>query len=358
MDDDDFPPLTYDLGTVNDDGRWLVLVNENRDGLVVRGLMRTYGMGSYIGSVQILSLILLPVVIALAALGGYFIVRRSFLPADRAIEAADRIIDSNDLSRRIALGEGNDEIHRMASAFDSMLDRLEEAFQKEKQFTSDASHELRTPLSVIKAECEYALSHSDDRGRMEEALRQIDRQGDRMMALVGALLAIARADRGTLAPKYESFDLVELVRVVSSSLEDKAGEKSITISSKMPDSLVVTSDQGMITRVLVNYMSNAIQYTDEGGWVLVRLRDRGDMVEIAVEDNGIGIAEYNQARIWDRFYQVDPSRSASSSGAGLGLAMVKGMADALSGSVSVESAPGQGSVFTFTFPKNPRKDTE
>ena len=356
MDDDDFPALTYDLGTVTDDGRWLVLVNENRDGLVVRGLMRTYGMGSYIGSVQILSLILLPVVIALAALGGYFIVRRSFLPADRAIEAADRIIDSNDLSRRIALGEGNDEIHRMASAFDSMLDRLEEAFQKEKQFTSDASHELRTPLSVIKAECEYALSHSDDRGRMEEALRQIDRQGDRMMALVGALLAIARADRGTLAPKYESFDLVELVRVVSSSLEDKAGEKSITISSKMPDSLVVTSDQGMITRVLVNYMSNAIQYTDEGGWVLVRLRDRGDMVEIAVEDNGIGIAEYNQARIWDRFYQVDPSRSASSSGAGLGLAMVKGMADALSGSVSVESAPGQGSVFTFTFPKNPRKD--
>ena len=356
MDDDDFPALTYDLGTVNDDGRWLVLVNENRDGLVVRGLMRTYGMGSYIGSVQILSLILLPVVIALAALGGYFIVRRSFLPADRAIEAADRIIDSNDLSRRIALGEGNDEIHRMASAFDSMLDRLEEAFQKEKQFTSDASHELRTPLSVIKAECEYALSHSDDRGRMEEALRQIDRQGDRMMTLVGALLAIARADRGTLAPKYESFDLVELVRIVSSSLEDKAGEKSITISSKMPDSLVVTSDQGMITRVLVNYMSNAIQYTDEGGWVLVRLRDRGDMVEIAVEDNGIGIAEYNQARIWDRFYQVDPSRSASSSGAGLGLAMVKGMADALSGSVSVESAPGQGSVFTFTFPKNPRKD--
>lgn len=358
MDDDDFPPLTYDLGTVTDDGRWLVLVNENRDGLVVRGLMRTYGMGSYIGSVQILSLILLPVVIALAALGGYFIVRRSFLPADRAIEAADRIIDSNDLSRRIALGEGNDEIHRMASAFDSMLDRLEEAFQKEKQFTSDASHELRTPLSVIKAECEYALSHSDDSGRMEEALRQIDRQGDRMMALVGALLAIARADRGTLAPKYESFDLVELVRVVSSSLEDKAGEKSITISSKMPDSLVVTSDQGMIARVLVNYMSNAIQYTDEGGWVLVRLRDRGDMVEIAVDDNGIGIAEYNQARIWDRFYQVDPSRSASSSGAGLGLAMVKGMADALSGSVSVESAPGQGSVFTFTFPKNPRKDTE
>ena len=317
---------------------------------MIRGMARAvYGDGSYIGSMHLLAVILLPVILLFAAMGGYFIVRRSFLPADRAIAAADEIIGSDDLSKRIGLGEGSDEIHRMASAFDSMLERLEAAFEKERQFTSDASHELRTPISVIMAECEYALSHPGDEARQREALENIHRQGGKMSALVSELLSIARADKGTLRPSYEAFNLPELGEMVLASMEDRAGERGISLAMKAGSSLMVEADQGMITRVLINYISNAIAYGREGGWVLLRCRQDGDDAEISVEDNGIGISEDEIPRIWDRFYQSDASRS-SSSGAGLGLPIVKAIASIHGGSAWVESSLGEGSTFYFRFP--------
>ena len=289
-------------------------------------------------------------ILFLSALGGYFIVRRSFRPADRAVEAAGQIVTSNDLSKRIGLGNGDDEIHSMTKAFDAMLDRLEEAFRKEKQFTSDASHELRTPLSVIKAECEYASKHVDDPEKMRQALSSIDRQAGRMTSLVSELLSLARADKGTLSPKYEDFCLSELGEMVLDSFEEEAEKKGLKLIAKCEDGLCVQADQGMVTRVLINLISNAVQYTGQGGWVMLRTERDGDWALISVEDNGIGIDEANLERIWDRFFQVDPSRSSSSSGAGLGLPIVKAIIEAHKGSVSVESQPGKGSTFTVRIP--------
>ena len=354
---EDFPPLGQDHGRMVEDGRWFVYSQEGRGGVVVRALMPSSEVGTYMSSVQLMALVFLPLILFLSALGGYFIVRRSFRPADRAVEAAGQIVTSNDLSKRIGLGDGDDEIHSMTKAFDAMLDRLEEAFRKEKQFTSDASHELRTPLSVIKAECEYASKHVEDPEKMRQALSSIDRQAGRMTSLVSELLSLARADKGTLSPKYEDFCLSELGEMVLDSFEEEAEKKGLKLIAKCEDGLcvqadqgMVTADQGMVTRVLINLISNAVQYTGQGGWVMLRTERDGDWALISVEDNGIGIDKDHLERIWDRFFQVDPSRSSSSSGAGLGLPIVKAIVEAHKGSVSVESQPGKGSTFTVRIP--------
>ncbi len=333
-------------------GQWYVLDELVGDGLVVRGILRSYGEGAYMSLMEVFALLVFLVVMALGGLGGYIIVRRSFKPVDQVIAAADDIASSGDVSKRIGLGGGSDEIHRMASSFDAVLERLEEAFEKEKRFTSDASHELRTPLSVILAECEYALEHVDDCARMEESLSDIQRQAGRMSRLVEELLALARADKGTLNVSYEDVDLSELAHMVLSSLEDKAASRSITLTLKTDPAVHVDADQGMLTRVLINYLGNAIEHGNEGGWALLRIRDLGQEVEVSVEDNGPGIAKEDLEKVWDRFWQGDSSRSASG-GAGLGLSMVRWIAQAHGGSVGVESSPGNGSVFYFTIPKKP-----
>ncbi len=347
-DNPDFPPPVFEIGRARPAGRWYVAEEDTGDGIVVRALMRRYDTGSYL--LQIGVLLLLPLILALAALGGYFITQRSFRPVDKVIRTANEIAGSDDLSKRIGLKGREDEIHSMAEAFDRVLERLEASFEKERQFTSDASHELRTPLSVIKAECEYALSHSDDSGKMKEALIQIEKQEERMSRLVSELLSLARSDKGSLRVDISEFDLNELIEAVLSSMEERADKAKVSLSFGCSKGLMIEADSSMIARILINLVSNAIQYSREGGFVLVRAyKEKGSTV-ISVEDNGIGISAEDLPRIWDRFYQADSSRSSSSSGAGLGLPIVKALAKAHKGEVSAESKLGEGSIFTVRLP--------
>ena len=341
----------------DENGSWYFLDIPLGENYFIRGAERAYDMGLILSSMHLMVIILLPLILILAAFGGYVIVRRSFAPADKVIATAGDIADSDDLSKRIALGPGNDEIHQMAFAFDLMLDRIEEAFEKEKQFTSDASHELRTPISVILAETDYASGHTDDQEKMVEALDVISRQAEKMSLLVSELLTLARADKATLKLHLEEFDLAELGEMVVSTLEDRAAVRNISIFLKCQGSVMVIADQGMITRVLINLLSNAIQYGREGGFAILRISSEGSIARIAVEDNGIGISAENIDKIWNRFYQVDSSRTSDSSpGAGLGLSIVKEIVECHHGDVYVESIEGQGSTFTVAIPLKPETE--
>ena len=335
----------------NEDGGWYIMDAALSGPFYVRGASRSYDMNLIASSMQMLLVILLPAIVVLAAAGGYFIVRRSFRPADRVIATAGDIAGSDDLSKRIGLGPGEDEIHQMAAAFDSMMDRIEGAFEREKQFTSDASHELRTPIAVIRAEAEYASSHTDDPAVTGESLAVISAQAGRMSKLVSELLAMARAEKGTLRPDPELFDLSELGEMVIDSLWDKAEERHITLNMKAPEHLELMADHGMMTRILINLVSNAIAYGRDGGWVLLRLSCSDGAALIEVEDNGIGIASEHIGRIWERFYQVDAARThEASSGSGLGLSIVRTLAEAQGGTAEAESVEGQGSTFRVRIP--------
>ena len=283
-----------------------------------------------------------------AAVGGYLITRRAFRPVRRIIQTAKEIGEGDDLSRRIALGEGRDEIYTLAAEFDRMFARLEKAFETEKQFTSDASHELRTPTTVIISQCEYAIENAQTLDEAKEALAAVLNQAEKMAALISQLLMLARADKGHEKLHFETVNLSDLASMVAEQQQENAEKRGIRIETNIQPDIEMLGDETMLMRIWINLIENGIKYGRENGWLNVQLAQKDGTIQGCVQDNGIGIAPENLARVWERFWQADPARSAS--GAGLGLSMVKWIVEAHGGEIHVESTLGQGTAFTFSFP--------
>lgn len=325
----------------------LLKFNDHPD-IWVRGIAVSSGVGSTLGTMINIGLIALPFLVIFAAAGGYFITKRAFHPVTQIREAAETISEGRDLSKRINLSDGKDEIYALAETFDKMLDRLQSSFEAEKQFTADASHELRTPISVIVSQCEYALEHVCKDQKTKNSYEVILRQAQKISGLIAQLLMLTRADKGFEKLRLELFNLSELVEIVTDEQRTEAKKKQIEITTAVEPDIYVTADQALITRLMFNLLSNAIQYGKHGGLVNVELSKLPEQAVIRVIDNGIGIPQEYLQRIWDRFYQVETSRTDSS--LGLGLSMVKWIAEAHSGNISVQSTSGVGSTFTFTLP--------
>lgn len=297
-------------------------------------------------------LIILPLLILLASIGGYIITKSAFRPVARIADTASRIEAGGDLSRRIDLDSDahtKDEIHQLASTFDNMLDRLERSFEAEKQFSNDASHELRTPLSVIMAQCEYALSNTRTVDEARASLEIIYGQSKQMSSLISKLLMIARAERGTLKLRFEEIDASELTSMIALEQETLAQERGISIQCEIDPDITIYADESMYIRVWSNLISNSIKYGKDNGYIKLGLKRKGDYLEGRITDNGIGISEDDLPKIWNRFYQVDPSRN-DGSGAGLGLSMVKWIISEHGGTIKAESTLGEGTEITFTLP--------
>ena len=324
------------------------LINSQEE-LWIRGIIAVDENAGIIGNILRAAFFLLPFIVLIAALVGYQIARISFRPIDRIIHAANEISEGSDLTMRIGLGEGRDEIHRLADTFDHMFRRLELSFEEEKQFTSDVSHELRTPISVILSQCEYSLEHASTEGEYREAVETVKRHAVRMSQIVSLLLTFTRLEQGVERADFEDTDLGELVGMIC---EDQTGSgmKGIRLSVEIEPDIHARVDRTLITRLLSNLLSNAYQYGREGGSIRVMLCREGNAIKLSVSDDGIGIAAEELDRIWSRFYQVNPARTAEESGSmGLGLAMVKQIARLHGGEVRAESTLGKGSTFTFTF---------
>ena len=237
------------------------------------------------------------------------------------------------------------EFMEMADFMEEQSDELMASQKLQKLIFQNASHELRTPLAVIKAECEYALGANADEADRLEALESVSKQGDKMAQLVDALLAVSRAEQGRGRLKLERLDIGETVRDICDGF---VTDKGISLTCTAGNGLSVLADRALIGRLLDNLLSNAVRYGREGGKIEVTVTRVGDNAEIKVSDDGIGIAQEDIPKIWDRFYRADPSRS--SDGFGLGLALVRQIALLPSGSVGVESRLGDGSTFTVTLP--------
>ena len=316
----------------------------------IRGVASADSADQTFDTMYTLALIAFPFLVLLVALGGYAITKRAFAPVRRITQTAEHIAHSGDLQARIQLGAGRDEIYTLARAFDHMFDRLQQAFEKEKRFTSDASHELRTPVSVIISQCEDALDSAQTLPEAQAALDIVLQQAQKMSVLIAQLLALARADRGQYYLQLERVDLSEMMEMVAAEQQQYAAQKHIVIECDIQPGLVLLGDETMLMRMLINLVENGLRYGREGGHLWLRLHAQQGNLVGEVQDDGIGIASEHLERIWDRFYQVDPSRSASQAGAGLGLSMVQWIVQAHGGTVCVRSTPGRGSIFTFAFP--------
>ena len=316
-------------------------------GVWVRGILEAPENPQLLTNLMLIALIVMPLLIVLAALGGYLIARRAFRPLDQITSTAAAINEASDLSRRVDIPPGHNEFSRLARTFNQMFAHLERLFDAEQQFTADDSHELRTPVSVIKSACEYAEKYGETPEEQRETLAMIHRQADKMTDLIGQLLSITRLDQGTDAAQLQRLDLSGLVQTVCREQPCPADR----LRAEVEPGITVQGDSALLTRLLQNLIDNAFKYGRPEGHVWVTLRREQGEVRLTVRDDGIGIPKDAQEKVWQRFYQVDPSRSGERGGAGLGLAMVRKIAQAHGGDMTLESIPDLGSTFTLHLPE-------
>ncbi|MBQ3230488.1 MAG: HAMP domain-containing histidine kinase [Clostridia bacterium] len=316
--------------------------------VIVRGVMPASGSENAFEEIIRLAMIMFPALVIIAALIGYFIAKRAFKPVERIVDSAATINGGNDLSKRIGMSDGKDEIHRLAAEFDKMFDRLEASFENEKRFTSDASHELRTPTAVIISQCEAILENEELDDETRNAICSILSNAEGMAELISSLLTLARADRGHLKLIPEELDLAEAVFAVGELTSELAKEKNIKVEVSCGDSVIINGDRAMITRMLLNICENAVKYGKENGNVSIDLKEENANAVVSISDDGNGIAKESLERIWERFYREDEARG---NGTGLGLPLAKYIANAHGGDITVKSEKGVGSLFEIIIPK-------
>ena len=292
--------------------------------------------------------IAIPLALALAAGGGIFLARRALKPVDEIAQTAQEI-EETDLSRRINVNT-RDELGRLAATLNAMIGRLEKAFQRQKQFTSDASHELRTPLSVIEAESSLVLQKERPSSDYRQSLEIISQESKQMSSLIDQLLTLARADAGKEQWNFTEVNLGKLITSLSTDVEVLCQEKGLSFQLGQPQNLVVKGDEARLRELFMNLLDNAIRYTPAPGTVSISLRREGQMAVVAITDTGVGIPAEDIPFIFERFYRVDKSRSRAEGGTGLGLAICRHIAEAHGGKIEVKSQVGAGSTFSVWLP--------
>jgi len=291
-----------------------------------------------------------PLLLAIASLGGYWISRRALRPVDRVIAAADSISIQN-LSQRLEVPETGDEIQRLSETLNRMLARLDDSVQRISQFTADASHELRGPVSLMRTTAELAIKDGRSNAEYRQDMSQILTEAERTTRLIDSLLLLARTDAGTDGVHRELTDVAHAVRQAVGQAQTLAINKKIRINLEIDsEPVTVNGADEALRRLCFILLDNAVKYTPEGGQVALRLSVTDAHAELSVADSGIGIRPEDQKYIFDRFWRSDKVRSRGMGGAGLGLSIARWIAARHDGTIDVRSEPGQGSTFTVKLP--------
>lgn len=299
-------------------------------------------------TLKVIFAVALPLLLGLSIIGGYLISGRALAPVD-AITSMAASIRPDDLGKRIELDLPDDELGRLARTFNAMLQRIETAFERQRQFTGNAAHEMRTPLSLMRSQVELTLARTRRPTEYQEALTGLQGDIDRLTAIVSMLLALARADSETLQLVREPSDLGEIVPLVLGSYTAQAEGAEVRLVDRSTPTPVQVDDD-LIVQLLVNLIDNALAHTPPGGTIAVGSGVSARGACLWVEDTGSGVAPEHQERIFERFYRADPGRSRGEGGVGLGLAFCKAIADAHGGKLTVKSELGNGARFEFCLP--------
>ena len=299
----------------------------------LEGLSRTFLI---VGSITLL----------LGAGAGYLLAARTARPLRRMSQVAGKI-DAGELSLRMQASGPRDEVRRLAESFNHMLERLEDAFSRQRSFVSDASHELRTPLTVVRGQLEVLARQPEPQAEdIERVSAQVSAAVARMERLVDDLLLLARTDEG-IKLRRDSVALEPLLRDQLEGFEAVA-DRSFQLG-QVPEGRVLI-DEDRIGQVVSNLLVNAVEHTDDGGTISVSAESRGDRVAVSVDDDGPGIPEAERMRVFDRLHRTDSSRSRRAGGSGLGLAIARALVEAHGGAIRATASPLGGARIEFELP--------
>lgn len=243
------------------------------------------------------------------------------------------------------------EFEQLAESYNNLADRISQALQRARQFSADVTHELRTPLTILKGETELALRKNKSKEQLLQALSSNLEEISRMSHLIEDLLMLSKSELGEVPLKMEALNLCSMLTDLYGQIQILAEEKQIEVAALgIDEQISLFADGQRLRQVFLNLLANAVKYTPEGGRITIGCQLTGNMVEVTIEDTGIGIDRQHLKHIFDRFYRIDKTRNRNDGGSGLGLAIAKWIVDAHKGSINVRSVPGQGSSFVVTLP--------
>ena len=314
----------------------------------IRGIYPLSKFQNEISKMWDIGIYLSPWLFIFVVIFGYRIIKNAFKPVKKISETALLIKKSKNFSRRIELDNSEDEIHKMASTFNEMLDTVEETFIHEKQFSSDVSHELRTPITVILAQSDYALDYVETLDEAKESFEVINRQAKKMTSLINQIMELSKLERQNEIEK----DKINFSNIILQLLEDYRNlleNNNIELIINIEKDLRIYGNKLMVERLFINLFINAIKFTKTT--INVSLNRINKEIILQIKDDGVGIAKGEQKYIWDRFFQINNSRNKDKNrGSGLGLSMVNKIVQLHSATIEVESEIGKGACFIVRFP--------
>lgn len=326
------------------DREWTIATHR----LLLRGVIpATITHGVVLNSL-IVVLIWLLLAIFIGIYGADYISKRIFKPIKTLIEEAATISSGDKLSERISIARSSDEVRELADTFNDMFERLEDSFESQKRFVSDASHELRTPTTIILAECARAKKKARTNEDFIASLTNIEEQSNKMAHMISQLLSITRLDQGTAHMRMQEADFSAFLTVCCDEFVP-ANDRGITLTMQIEPHIYLAFDPGLMVRVIQNLLENAYKYGRDNGNIIVALKRHKSSASLFVIDDGIGISKEDQQYIFKRFWQADPSRGEDL-GVGLGLSMVKQICEFHGGNITVISNLNEGSSFIVTLP--------
>jgi signal transduction histidine kinase len=286
--------------------------------------------------------------LALSLVGGWFLAGRVLSPIARISRVATAMA-AGDLTARIPTDRTENELEQVALALNEGFDQLHRAAERERRFTADASHELRTPLATMCAEVDWALMRDRTPAEYRQTAEICRRAINRMQRIVEGLLLLARGDPASSPFQWLPVTLTAIVRDAVILLTPLATQKGIAIETRL-DEVTLRGDADRLTDLVLNLVSNAIEYNKPGGSVRITLWADDTDTHLSVADTGIGIPAEHLPRIFERFYRADESRTRGSGGAGLGLAIAKWIVDAHRGQLECRTSAGQGTEMLVRLP--------
>ena len=295
-------------------------------------------------------LVAIPLLLLCAAAGGYWMSRRALAPVDQITNTARKITVHN-LSSRLVVPPAQDELQRLSETLNEMLERLDIAFHKIKQFTADASHELRTPIALMRTRAELALRKPRDSDDYKGTVAQIHAELEKTSELIEKLMFLARADSDAEPLQFCRADVTEIVREACAQGRMLSEAKQIRFGEKLPqEPMDVQCDPQSLRRLFLILIDNAVKYTQPQGEIDVVVGREDGFLIGSVHDTGIGIAPEDLPHVFERFYRADKARSRDTGGVGLGLSIGRWIAEAHGGTIEVESSMGHGSIFQVRLP--------
>ena len=320
------------------------------DGEWIRGIVPVNKLSDEVNRMLLTIIILSPLLLIVIVYGGYKIIKKALSPVAKISSTATEIQKNGDFSKRIEIDNGQDEIHKMANAFNEMLNSLENFYLHEKQFSSDVSHELRTPVSVILTESQYSLEYVDNMEEARDSFSVIQRQAKRMSELINQIMELSKIEKQTATPS-DKINFSETVEKILGDYKNLFAEKNIEMTKKIEENISIIGDKIMIERLFDNLLNNAMKFTKDK--IIVKLYSEDEECVLEVEDNGIGISEKDKELIWKRFYQVNDSRNKKiNKGFGLGLFLVSKIIEQHGAAIDVEGNLNEGTRFIAKFKKD------